>query len=182
MDRINIIGCSGSGKSTFGRKLSSILDIKYYELDSLFWKPNWEQTDKDDFFDKAKSIVNTESWVIDGNYRRIEQIKFNRADTIIWIDTPFYLTMIQAFKRAIRRIKNKEELWEGTGNRETIRKTFFSKNSILLWTMTNYRRINKRYTDLFKSGRYEDTSRIRLKTRKEKELFLKKLEVEICES
>jgi adenylate kinase family enzyme len=41
MKRINVIGTTGSGKTTFSKELSTALGIPYVQLDELFWKPNW---------------------------------------------------------------------------------------------------------------------------------------------
>ena len=46
--RINVIGTSGSGKSSFSKRLAEKLDVPYIELDALHWKPNWtESTDEE---------------------------------------------------------------------------------------------------------------------------------------
>ncbi len=41
MQRILVMGSSGSGKSTFARRLSEITNIPAVSLDALFWKPGW---------------------------------------------------------------------------------------------------------------------------------------------
>lgn len=42
MDKVMVVGSSGSGKSTFSRQLSKILKVPVYHLDMYFWKPNWQ--------------------------------------------------------------------------------------------------------------------------------------------
>lgn len=66
--RILVIGCSGSGKSTFSRKLSDILSIKCTHLDNLFWKSGWIEEDRNVFIDKIKKSLSENSWIIDGHY------------------------------------------------------------------------------------------------------------------
>lgn len=51
--RVNIIGTSGSGKSTFARRLSEKLAIPYVEMDALFWLKDWQERADADFFSTA---------------------------------------------------------------------------------------------------------------------------------
>ena len=43
MKRINVVGTSGSGKSTFSQVLANKLNYPYLEMDAMFWKPNWQE-------------------------------------------------------------------------------------------------------------------------------------------
>ena len=128
--RINVVGVSSSGKSTFSRKLSAILSIPHVEMDAIFWQPNWQESDDNTFFSKLSAEISPLSnWVLDGNYTRSIPIKWEKVDLIIWLDYSFIRTVFQAIKRAVTRAFSQEELWAGTGNKETWRR-FFSKDSI----------------------------------------------------
>ncbi|HGM6936289.1 TPA: adenylate kinase, partial [Serratia marcescens] len=37
------------------------------------------------------------------------------------------------------------ELWPGTGNRESFRRSFFSRESIVLWTIRTYSKNRRKY-------------------------------------
>lgn len=52
MQRINVVGTSASGKSTFARALAEKLGLAYIELDNLFWLDDWQQSADADFFAK----------------------------------------------------------------------------------------------------------------------------------
>ena len=134
--RINVIGTSGSGKSTFARKLSEGLGYPYIEMDQVFWGPNWHWPPDEVFFENLRQALGGNQWVLDGNYTRTIPIKWERVEMVVWLDYSFPLTLFQAVKRALKRSITQEELWEGTGNRESFRKSFFSKDSIILWTIT----------------------------------------------
>ena len=76
MKRINVVGTSGSGKSTISKKLAENLGVPYIELDALFWGPNWTTTPDDEFFESLeKQLTATDGWVLDGNYSRTTPIK-----------------------------------------------------------------------------------------------------------
>ena len=57
MKFINIIGTTGSGKSTFARQLAQKLDLAYIEMDDLFWLDNWQEPTDEVFFEKLKNKI-----------------------------------------------------------------------------------------------------------------------------
>ena len=174
--RINIVGTSGSGKSTFAKSLASKLKYPYIELDQLFWGPKWQQSTDEVFFDKIKIAINCDCWVLDGNYTRTIPIKWQQVDLVIWLDFSFATTLFQSVLRAIKRILSGHEIWEGTGNRETFRKTFFSKESILLWMMNTHGTVRKNYEAIMQDPKYSHIQFVRLRSRKEANHFLSNLE------
>lgn len=173
--RFNVVGCSGSGKSTFARKLANQIDCPCIELDAVYWGPNWSEPTDDIFFQKLDTKLNTNSWVIDGNYTRTIPIKWKRVQTVIWLDLPFTRTFWQALRRASRRAYRKEELWPGTGNTESFRKTFFSHDSILLWTLTSYRTVRQRYLKLIADPQYSHIQFLHFRSHEQANEFLKKI-------
>lgn len=134
--KINIIGTSGSGKSTFGRRIAEALAIPYIEMDRLYWRSNWQGTPDDEFLATLeKALAASPDWVLDGNYNRTRDVKWRDVDLVVWIDRGFIRTLWQAVTRASRRAWHKQELWPGTGNRESFRRSFLSKDSIIIWTI-----------------------------------------------
>ncbi len=172
IQRVNVIGTSGSGKSTFARQLALILDLPYVEMDDIYWGPNWTKPDDDVFFANLEKEINKDRWVLDGNYSRTTPIKWQEVQLIIWLDMPFWLTLSRVTKRAIQRSMSQEELWPGTGNRETLRKSFLSRDSIILWSITSYRRNRQRYAGMMTSPRYRHLPFLRLTSPQAVERFL----------
>ncbi|MCG8379852.1 MAG: (d)CMP kinase, partial [Proteobacteria bacterium] len=68
--RINVVGSSGSGKSTVAKKLAARINAPYVELDALNWKPNWTESTDDELFPDLESALAGDAWVLDGNYTR----------------------------------------------------------------------------------------------------------------
>ena len=175
MKKINVIGTTGSGKSNFSARLASKMDVPYIHMDQLFWKSDWVESTDAEFISKLEKMLSTKSWVLDGNYSRTNSIKWAQVDTIIWIDYSYIRTFFQLLKRTTIRATLKQELWEGTGNRESFGKSFLSKNSILLWFFKNYSRNKDRYSELMIASKYQNVKFIRLRCPKEVNQFFREL-------
>lgn len=177
MRRINVIGTTGSGKSTFANHLADKLGYTCIHMDQLFWKPGWIESSDEEFIPKVEALVSGETWVLDGNYSRTNNIKWKNADTIIWLDYSYPRTLFQLLSRTVTRVVTKEELWPGTGNRESFRKAFMSKDSIFIWFFKCYKRNKVRYEALEHSFRRGRIDFIRLRSPKEAEAFLERVGV-----
>ena len=158
--KINVIGTSGSGKSTLSRQISKSLNIPHIEMDRLFWKPNWKESNDEEFLEKVEKAVSEQSWVLDGNYSTTNEIKLRTVDIVIWIDFSFSKTLYQAIKRAVTRILTRVELWPDTGNRESLR-MLFSKDSIILRTINEYAKNKKKFQSMMNAKKYSHIQFIR---------------------
>ena len=96
----------------------------------------------DVFKERVARAVEGDAWVIDGNYagRGAQGLVWPRADTVIWLNPPLGVIFARLFERAVRRIRSGEELWPGTGNRETSRNQFLSRDTLFWWALKTYRR------------------------------------------
>ena len=66
MKRVIVIGTTGSGKTTLAKKIAEKLNCPHIQIDSLFWKPNWQEATDEELFAKIEEAVFQESWVLDG--------------------------------------------------------------------------------------------------------------------
>ncbi|WAC17800.1 adenylate kinase [Luteolibacter sp. SL250] len=174
--RINVVGVSGSGKSTLAKRLSTVTGIRHIEMDALFWKPGWTGTAENEFLAKVEHALAGEEWILDGNYSRTQPVKWRRATMVVWVDFSFPRTLWQAARRAFGRSFTKAELWPGTGNRESFRKSFFSKDSIIWWTITSYGRQRGRYLRLMEDPEHAHLTIIRFRSPREVSRFLMRFE------
>lgn len=159
--KILIVGTSGSGKSTLARRLSKKLSLTDIELDALFWKPNWTETPQNEFREKILSaIAKKDGFVIHGNYNKVRDITWGKSEIVIWLDYPKWLVMWRVFKRSVLRLIKNEVLW--SGNQETFYKTFFSKDSIILWAWNTYALRRQQYLQLIKTPEFEHLKVIRI--------------------
>lgn len=172
--RILIVGTSGSGKSTLARKISNILSVPDIELDALFWKPNWTQSNKEEFRAKIQeSISKSSGFIMHGNYNQVRDLTWGNSDIVIWLDYSKKLVMWRVLKRSVLRILSNEPLW--ANNKETIRKTFFSKESIILWSWNTYDIRKKLYSEFIEKPEYENIKLLRIKSTKEADKLLQSI-------
>jgi len=175
MKKINIVGTSGSGKSTFAKALASQLNIKYIEMDALFWRPNWQHSPDEKFFDELTKELTMDSYVLDGNYSRTQHIKSQYIETTIWLDYSFIRTFCQVLIRSIKRAYYKNELWPNTGNKESFKKTFLQRDSIILWMLSNYFANKRKYNALMQDCKLKNKEFIRITSPKKARQLLTEL-------
>jgi adenylate kinase family enzyme len=148
MRRVSVVGSTCSGKTTFARELASILGVPAVELDALNWGADWMMVDEALFRERVDEATAGDAWVVDGNYggRGARDIIWPRADTLVWLDLPLRVILARLWRRSVGRIRSREVLW--SGNRETFRNTFLSRESLFVWALKSYRRRKRIYGDL----------------------------------
>ena len=100
MQRILVMGSSGSGKSTFSRKLSAITGIPVVSLDALFWKPGWVESDRAEFRARLTEAAREPRWIMDGNFTsHLVELRRDASDTVIWFDLPRATCMLGVLTR-----------------------------------------------------------------------------------
>lgn len=88
MKKIIVIGCPGSGKSTFSRKLQKICGLPLFHLDMMYWNADKSVVDKAIFTDRLERALGTDKWIIDGNYSSTMRLRMEKCDTVIFLDYP----------------------------------------------------------------------------------------------
>jgi adenylate kinase family enzyme len=99
--RIMIFGRPGSGKSTFAWELNRLTKIPLYHLDKYFFTSNWNKRDYAEFMQDQISIVNTDSWIIDGNCTKSLATRYERAEICIYFNYSKLLCVWRILKRML---------------------------------------------------------------------------------
>jgi adenylate kinase family enzyme len=170
MNRIAVVGATGSGKTTLAGKIAQTLDIPHIETDSIYWGPKWTPIPLIEFRQMMELITSKEKWVIDGNYSKVRDLVWARADTIVWLDYPFWMVFWRLLKRSIPRVFTRKELWNH--NYETFRGMFFNRDSLFLWLFKSYSHQKKVYPSIQTDPMYSHLSLVRLKTPRETEEWI----------
>jgi adenylate kinase family enzyme len=176
LSKIIVVGTSGSGKTTLAQSLSSILNIPCTDMDDLYWLPNWEVRNEEDFLQDMKVLVDGDQWVLSGNCSRISGYTWPKAEMIIWLDFPLHTLLWRTLKRSIRRSIRKEPCCGG--NQESFLR-FFSKHSIFYWVFRSYRRRGKMYSKYFADPTNKPHKLVHLKSSDEVRKFLLSLSVSV---
>ena len=161
--RVSVVGSTGTGKTTFARDLAAILDVPHTELDAVVWQPNWKLLPAEEFQSRILPRLAEPGWVIDGNYggAGVRSLIWDRADTIVWLDFSLPMIYRRLWSRTLARIRDGQELWPGTGNRETFRGAFLSRESLFWWALKTYRRRKRNYAALFALPQYAQIRKLR---------------------
>ena len=96
-------GLAGSGKSTFSRSLAAITGLPLVHLDLHFWKPGWVAPSEDEWREKQRRLLAGEAWIADGNYGETLDLRLERADTVVFLETPWWVCAGRAFRRGLRK-------------------------------------------------------------------------------
>jgi adenylate kinase family enzyme len=152
--RILVIGVTGSGKSTVAERLAARLGLTYLELDAVYWKPGWVESDRHDFRARVELATRAPGWTLAGNYSSVRDIAWPRAEAAVWLDYPFPLVLGQLWRRTWQRWRSQELLW-GT-NRERLSSQFklWSTDSLFHWLVRTYGRRKREYPALFAQPEY----------------------------
>lgn len=136
--RVVVLGTSGAGKSTVARTIAELISAEHVELDGLHHGPNWTPRPVEDFVGKVEELAGGPRWVVDGNYfDRVGARLWPRADLIVWLDLPLYVTIPRIIRRTVLRIIHRTELWNG--NREQW-SALMGRESLLVWAVKSQRR------------------------------------------
>ncbi len=88
MKKVIVIGCPGSGKTTFAEKLNKLTGLPLYYLDAIWHKPDKTHIPREEFDQRISEIFATAEWIIDGNYNRTIEMRLKECDTVFLFDLP----------------------------------------------------------------------------------------------
>lgn len=175
LSRIVIIGPSGSGKTTLARQLARKLQIKHYEIDGIFWLPNWSEKPTEQFHYEIEKIVKKPTWILCSGYiNRLEGLTIESADVIIWLNFRPHIFFWRMVKRTHKRLFKKEKIWDS--NTESFWIFWFNPRKSLLWlNVKNYVKKGSRHY-LNNVEKYNQQHKVvEIRSPKELDLWLQKL-------
>lgn len=97
--RIMIFGRPGSGKSTFAKYLQKQTGYPLYHLDKYFFEANWQERNYEDFLKIQQKIVDEPEWIVDGNSTKSLEMRFKKADLVLYFNFPRFICLLRIMKR-----------------------------------------------------------------------------------
>ncbi len=170
--RIVVIGTTSSGKSTLAQALSERLNLDFIELDALHWEPNWMMAEIEVFRERVRETTDAKGWVVAGNYSKVRDIVWSRAEAVIWLDYPLPIVFWRLLVRTIRRAVTREDLWNG--NRETFWEhlKLWSEESLFHWLFKTYWRRKRETPFLLSLPEHRHLTLVHFKHPRETEAWL----------
>jgi adenylate kinase family enzyme len=161
--RAVVVGATGSGKSTLAERLAARLGGVYVELDALHWEPHWTEAAPDVFRARVERATAGACWVVAGNYGRVRDVVWPRADTVVWLDYPFPLVLGRLTARTVRRAVTGEVLWNG--NREHLwdHCRLWSEKSLFNWLLKTFWAYRREFPRLFDQPAHAHLRVVRLR-------------------
>jgi adenylate kinase family enzyme len=169
VQRVSVVGNSGSGKSWIGRRIAESIGAPYVELDDINHLAGWTTPSPEAFLARVKAITAADTWVVDGNYRAVvvEGPVWQRTDTVVWVDPPRYVVMRQVVRRTVARFVTRKELWNGNRERFLDMLSWDPNKSIIRWSWTQHPKYQARYSDAMSSPEFAHLHFVRLRSRSE---------------
>lgn len=99
MKKVIVIGCPGSGKTTFAEKLRDVTGLPLFYLDAIWHRPDRTHISRDEFDTRLGELLALDSWIIDGNYSRTLECRIQACDTVFLFDLPTEICLEGAINR-----------------------------------------------------------------------------------
>ncbi|HEX4783225.1 MAG TPA: hypothetical protein VH350_02720 [Candidatus Sulfotelmatobacter sp.] len=102
MERIVILGCAGTGKTTLARQLGRLTGASVICLDEI-WQPQWTEKDVPTFRSLIEKLHAGDNWISDGNFAVATfDLRLPRATLLIWLERSklycIWRVILRAFK------------------------------------------------------------------------------------
>ncbi len=135
--RIVVYGVTGSGKSTLAAALAARTGLPWHSIDDLTWERGWVPVSADEQRRRVAEICAGDRWIIDTAYSQWLDVPLARAEVIVALDYPRWLSLSRLVRRTVRRALDHQPVCNG--NTESWRQVF-SRDSIIVWHFRSFGR------------------------------------------
>ncbi|KNC17321.1 adenylate kinase [Arthrobacter sp. RIT-PI-e] len=134
--RVLFHGVTGSGKTSAARAYAAVSGMPAFFADEdLGWLPGWESRAAEDQRRIAAGLVAQDRWVLDSAYSSWRDLVLDRAELIVFLDYPRWLSLGRLLRRTLHRVVSGELVCNG--NRETLRRAL-ARDSIIAWHFRSF--------------------------------------------
>lgn len=136
--RIMVYGVTGSGKTTTAARLAGRTGLPWYAIDDLTWDAGWTPVPQDEQRRRIGDICAGDAWIIDHGYGQWLDLPLARAELIVALDFPRWLSFGRLLRRSLINVSTRRPTCNG--NVETWHGTFLTADSILSWHFSSFSR------------------------------------------
>jgi energy-coupling factor transporter ATP-binding protein EcfA2 len=162
--RILILGRTGSGKTTLGRRLASALKVPHVELDALYFAADLSTVQLPVLRERTSAAIAGDRWVTDGNKSAVRDLVWPRADTVVWLDYPLAVSLWRLARRALWRTSVLKKQAAAGGGRGSFAAQLWLAATGVLTALQSHRGQRRRYPGLFAEPTNRHLAVVRLRS------------------
>lgn len=170
LERISVVGPTCAGKTTLGKEISRSRNVPFYDLDEINYGPLWTKKAPDEFRKRTAEAASGPLWVISGKYSVVQDLIWNRASGVVWINLGFWTTFFRLLRRTYTRLVGGEVVFHG--NKESVFRLLFSRNSVILWSIISYWVRRREFRSIMNGDSLPNLVWIELRTPREVDEFV----------
>lgn len=112
MKKVAVFGNAGGGKSTLAKPLAGRVHIPLYPLDMIRYRAGGGKVPHDEYLKAHAELLQRDAWIIDGfGCVKSAWERFASADTLVYIDLPFFTHFLWVTKRLFKGLFVTPEGW-----------------------------------------------------------------------
>ncbi|MET8275848.1 adenylate kinase [Streptomyces sp. NPDC005096] len=92
---------------------------------------------------QERSPAPTDGWIVEGNFSKLADVVWHRADTLVWLDFPLPLILYRIVRRSLRQLAGRDD--SAQARSLTWSAAFFARRSLLRTAIRKYRTNRPRY-------------------------------------
>jgi adenylate kinase family enzyme len=146
-------------------------------LDFHYWKPGWVEPSEREWRDKQRALLAGAAWIADGNDPDTLDLRLERAETVVLLETPWWICAARAFLRGLR--KPVGEMPDGCEDSATRR---LRDEWRLIWVAWSHRRSETEHTRAMISRHGKHAGLRVISSKREAQEFLDALPQQLADS